>query len=128
MDIHLFSDASLDGVHTVAYAIVYQPNKVSQSLITSKCRLAKKNISIPRLELIAAHMSSILTGNLKCSVSKFNIKEVYAWSDSTVTLHWLKDNGEYKVFVFNRVAKIKRKRFYKLEIRSYKTKPSRFRQ
>ena len=46
IDIHLFSDASIDGVCTVAYAVVYQPNKVSQSLITSKSRLAKENISI----------------------------------------------------------------------------------
>ena len=47
IDIHIFSDVSIDGVCTVAYAVVYQPNKVSQSLITSKSRLAKKNISIP---------------------------------------------------------------------------------
>ena len=63
-DIHFFNDASIDGVCTVAYAVVYQPNKVSQSLITSKSRLAKKNILIPRLELIAAHMSSNLADNL----------------------------------------------------------------
>ena len=36
---------------------------------------------------------------------------MYAWSDSTVTLHWLKDNGDYKVFICNRVAKIKEKDF-----------------
>ena len=85
IDIHLFSDASTDGVWTVAYAKVYQPNKMSQSLITSKSRLAKKNISIPRLELITAHMSSNLVGNLNCSLRKFNIGEVYAWSDSIGT-------------------------------------------
>ena len=89
IDIHLFSDASIDGVCTVAYAVVYQPNKVSQSLITSKSRLAKKNISIPRLRLIASHMSSHLAGNVKCSLRKFNIGEVFAWSASTVILHWL---------------------------------------
>ena len=56
-------------------------------------------------------MFSNLAGNLKCSLNKFNIREMYAWSDSTVTLHWLKDNGEYEVFVCNRVAKIKEKDF-----------------
>ena len=111
IDIHLFSDASIDRVCTVAYAVVYQANKISRNLITSKSRLAKKNISIPRLELIAAHMSSNLAGNLKCSLSKFNIRDVYAWSDSTVTLHWSKDNREYKVFVCNRVAKLKENSF-----------------
>ena len=66
---------------------------------------------MPRLELIASH--------IKCSLRKFNIREVYAWSDSTVSLYWLKDNGEYKVFVFNRVAKIKYKGF-----RNWKYVPS----
>ena len=60
IDNHLFSDAIVDGVCTVAYAVVYQPNKVSQSLIFSKPRLAKKNLLIPRLELTASHMSSNL--------------------------------------------------------------------
>ena len=46
-DIHLFSDTSIDGICTVTYVVVYQPNKVSQSLITSKSRLSKKNILIP---------------------------------------------------------------------------------
>ena len=49
-------------------------------------------------------MSSNLARNLKCSLSKFNIREVYAWSDSTVTF---KDERKYKVFVCNQVAKIK---------------------
>ena len=99
----------MDGVCTVAYAVVYQLNKDSQSLIISKSRLAKKNISIPQLELVATHISSNLPGNLKYILSKFNIGEVYAWSDSTVALHWLKDNGNYKEFVCDRVAKIKEK-------------------
>ena len=54
IDIHLFSDASMNGVWTVQYAVIYQPNKISQGLITSKSRLAKRNLTIPRLELIAA--------------------------------------------------------------------------
>ena len=29
IDIHFFNDASIDGVCTVAYAVVHQPNKVS---------------------------------------------------------------------------------------------------
>ena len=111
IDIHLFSDASIDGICTVAYVIVYQPNNVSQSLITSNSRLAQKNISIPRPELIAAHIVSNLAGNLKCSLRKFNTREVYALSDSTVNLHLLKDNGEFKVFFYNREANIKQKGF-----------------
>ena len=54
IDIQLFSDASINGVCIVAYAVIYQENKISQGLITSKSRLAKRNLTIPRLELIAA--------------------------------------------------------------------------
>ena len=99
INIHLFSDASIVGVCTVAYAVVDQRDKGSQSIITSKSRIAKKNISIPRRAPIAAHMFPNLAWNLKCSLSKFNIREVYAWSDSIVTLHWLKDNGAKSVWL-----------------------------
>ena len=78
IDIHVFSDASIDEVCPVAYAVVYQPKKSSQNLVTNKFWLAKKNISTPQLELIPANMSSNLLGNLKCSLSKFSIREVYA--------------------------------------------------
>ena len=47
IDIHHFSDASINGVCTVAYGVIYQPNKISQGLITSKSRLAKRNLTIP---------------------------------------------------------------------------------
>ena len=68
IDIHLFSDASINGGRTVAYAVIYQPNKISQGLITTKRRLAKRNLTIPRLELIAAQMSVNLSQNIKkCS-------------------------------------------------------------
>ena len=58
IDIHLFSDVSINGICTVAYAVIYQPNKISQGLITSKSRLSKRNLTIPHLELIAAQMSA----------------------------------------------------------------------
>ena len=64
IDIHVFRDASIDGVCPVAYAVVYQPKKATQNLVTNKFWLAKKNILIPQLELIAANMSSNLVGNL----------------------------------------------------------------
>ena len=107
IDIHLFGDASAKGVCTVAYARIFQTNKISQGLIASKSRLAKKNLSIPRLELIAAQMTSNLANNIKNALVSQNIRNFVAWSDSTVVLHWLRDSGEYKVFVSNRVGKIK---------------------
>ena len=87
IDIHLFSDVSINGVCTVAYAVIYQPNKISQGLITSKSRLAKRNLTIPRLELKAAQMSANLSQNIKNALNNQNIRNLYVWSDSTVVLH-----------------------------------------
>ena len=106
IEIHLFSDASINRLCTVAYAVIYQPNKISQSLIISKSRLAKRNLTIPSLELIAAQMSANLSQNIKNALTN-HVRNFYAWSDSTVVLDWLKDKGEYKVFVSNRVAKMR---------------------
>ena len=89
--IQLFSDASINGVCTVAYAVMYQPNKISQGLITNKSRLAKRNLTIPRLELITAQMSAILSQSIKNALNNLNVRNFYAWLDSTVVLHCLKD-------------------------------------
>ena len=82
----------------MAYAVIYKPNKISQGLITSKSRLAKRNLTIPRLELIAVQMSANLSQNIKNVLSNQSVRNFYAWSDSTVVMHWLKIKGEYKVF------------------------------
>ena len=91
-----FSEASINGVCAVAYAVIHQPNNIRQGLIISKSRLAKRNLTIPRLELIAAKMSPNLAQNIKNVLNNQNVRNVYAWSDSTVALNWLKYKGEYK--------------------------------
>ena len=49
-------------------------------------------------------MSVILSQNIKNALNNQNVRNFYAWSDSTVVLHWLKDKREFKVFVSNRVV------------------------
>ena len=38
------------------YAVVYQASGVNQGLLAAKSHLAKKGLTIPRLELVSAHM------------------------------------------------------------------------
>ena len=64
IDIHLFSDVSINGVCITGYAVIYQAN-ISQGLITSKSRSMKRNLTIPRLELIAPQMPANLSQNIK---------------------------------------------------------------
>ena len=107
LELHVFADASKEGVSAVIYAVTRQDETVHQNLLSSKSRISKRDLSIPRLELVAAHMAANLLQNAKKAISFFPITESQAWSDSTVVLHWIKGNGQYKQFVSNRVNKIK---------------------
>ena len=90
LDLHVFADASGKGVSAALYAVVNQHSGVSQGLLASKCRLAKKNASIPRLELIACYLAAILLDNAKGALRRVNIRKCMGWTDSTVALHWIR--------------------------------------
>ena len=107
--LHAFGDTSGSGISAAAYAVITQASGVSKGLIAAKSRLAKKNLTIPRLELVAAHMTANLVDNVRTALEGYPIKSVHGWSDSTVVLHWIKGGGTYKQFVTNRVHKIKSK-------------------
>ena len=80
-----FEDLHILGYCAVAYAEVSLPSKVNQGLIASKSRLSKKGITIPRLELIVTRIKAALKG--------LNIRSLRGWTDSTVVLQWLRDQG-----------------------------------
>ena len=105
--LHGFGDASKIGVSATVYAVALHRNNTTQGLVCSKSQLAKKNSSISRLELVAAHMRSNLVSNVERSIDMVKVSSVHCWSDSTVALYWLNGQGEYRQFVSNRVAKIK---------------------
>ena len=94
--LHAFADDSSKGVCTVMYAVVDQLKGKSQGLLTSKSRLAKKNLTIPQLQLIATHMAANQLSNAKIALRKYPILSCYGWSDSTTALFWLQDNNLYK--------------------------------
>ena len=106
VELHGFGDASSRGVRAAVYAVVRQHTGSTQRLVAAKGRLAKQGLTIPRLELIAAHMATNLLLNVRNALDNLPTPRVYAWQDSTVALHWIKGNGQYKQFVANRVAKI----------------------
>ena len=109
VDLHVFGDASQDGVAALVYVVVWQESDSSQGLITAKSRLAKKGLTIPRLELVAGHMAANLIDNVKNALQSHPIMYAHAWLDSSVALHWINGKNHYKQFVSNRVAKIKEK-------------------
>ena len=105
--LHAFGDASGNGVNTAIYVVVTQESGVTQGLVAAKSRLAKQGLTIPRLELISRHMAVNLVTNVHKALAGFPLAtEIQCWLDSTVALHWLRDQGEYRQFVTNRVRKI----------------------
>ncbi len=106
VELHAFGDASGQGVGAAVYSIVRQRSGTTQQLVAAKSRLAKRGLAIPRLELVGAHMATNLLINVCNALDNIPTPQLYGWIDSTVALHWMKGNGQYKQFVANRMAKI----------------------
>jgi hypothetical protein len=103
-DIHLhgFGNVSKQGVCASVYALTKQDSGDTQMLVAAKSRLARRGLTIPRLELVAGHMAV----NLTKAIGKEKVTQQHCWLDSTVALYWIEGAGEYRQFVANRVAKI----------------------
>ena len=107
IELHLFTDASALACSTVAIAVVDQDSRKSKGLLSSKSRLAKRNTSIPRLELVGGQMGANLARNLTRAFKRLPIRLVVIWMDSLVSLYWILNPGKpWKTFVSNRVKKI----------------------
>ena len=77
MTLHGFGDASKISVSATVYVVVQQGDNATQGLVCSKSWLAKKSLSIPRLELMAAHMMSNLVSNVECSIYTVKVSLVH---------------------------------------------------
>jgi hypothetical protein len=103
-----FCDASERAYSAVVYLCVHHEYKPpSMSMIASKTRVSPaKTVSLPRLELCGAHLLSQLLEEVKIAL-KLPLSTTRAWSDSTVTLAWIKTcPSKLKTFVANRVTEI----------------------
>ena len=70
IELRTFEDASIEGVGAAVYAVVKQPSGTTQQLVTVKSRLAKRSLTLPRLELVAAHMAANLAVNVSNPLPK----------------------------------------------------------
>lgn len=107
-ELHGFSDASETGYGGVVYLrTLYQSGPIAVDLVRSKGRVAPiKELSIPRLELKGAY---ILIHLLQVVLQDLSIDpgHVFAWSDSTIVLAWLRlDPSRLVLYVANRVRVI----------------------
>ena len=100
--LHAFGDASGHGVGAAVYALVTEetPSK-SGPRSPTKTQLAKQGLTIPRKELVSAHIAV----NLLDNVCGFPVSSLVSWLDSSIALNWVPGRGEYKLFVANRICR-----------------------
>lgn len=107
LELHGFCDASERGYGAVVYLRSCQHDNYSIYFICAKSRVAPlRTISIPRLELCAAVLlSELLKFVIITYKNSIDFKKIYAWTDSTVCLSWIKSHPyKWKTFVSNRIS------------------------
>jgi len=105
--LHGFSDASLTGYSAAIYLKGEDDSK--PFLIFSKTKVAPlKSTTIPRLELLGAHLLARTVAHCKQLLSThIKISSTVLWTDSTIVLSWIRTPSHLlKTFVANRVSQI----------------------
>nr|XP_015830265.2 uncharacterized protein LOC107395402 [Nothobranchius furzeri] len=108
VELHHFSDASSSGYGQCSYIRFVTDEQVHCALVMGKARVAPiKIVTIPRLELTAAAVSAFVSNFLRAELER-KIDEEFFWTDSQVTLGYIKNDARrFHVFVANRVQKIR---------------------
>ncbi|GFU78535.1 integrase catalytic domain-containing protein [Trichonephila clavipes] len=106
-ELHVFVDANKGSYAGCVFARSIFDSRVSVILVRAKSRVAPlKLLSIPRLELMACCVGARLVNSILKALNMPDLK-VTLWSDSTTALWWIKEYGNWSVFVANRVKEIR---------------------
>ncbi|GFY46696.1 integrase catalytic domain-containing protein [Trichonephila inaurata madagascariensis] len=104
---HVFVDACIDAYAACIFLRTETSEGVNIFLVRAKSRVAPlKQVTIPRLELMASCIGARLAHSVQLALNITDIETIF-WSDSMVTLFWLRDKGDWSVFVANRIKEIK---------------------
>ena len=108
VELHGFADASKLGYCVCVYVVSNNSTQRVSRLVVSKTRAAPlKEMSIPRLELMAAFLLSKVMALVIKFHSDIKFDQLLYYSDSTTVLHWIQsDHKQWQTFVANRVKDI----------------------
>ena len=110
VEIHCFSDASIEGYCTIVYLRVYDIYGCAHvRFVMSKTRIAPlKTLSLPRLELMGALLSVRLVSTVVRFFTELSISNVYYYTDSENVIYWIKSpHKTWSVFVNHRLREIR---------------------
>ena len=108
--LHHFSDASEIGFGSVSYLrLVDSRGRIHCTILQGKSRLMPlKQVTVPRLELLAATVSVRLDKVLKRELELPLTDASTFWTDSTSVLRYIKnENKLFHTFVANRIAMVR---------------------
>ena len=110
VQLHGFSDAT--ELTYGAYIYLRSSDQQNNSMVHLLCATSRvaplKKILLPRLELQAALLLAELFDFVTTALA-LKIDEFYFWSDSTVSLHWIRSPpSRWKTYVANRTSEIQK--------------------
>ncbi|GBN01197.1 hypothetical protein AVEN_82040-1 [Araneus ventricosus] len=106
-ELHVFVDACKGAYAACVFVRSEVEGESKVRLIRAKNRVVPlKSLNIPRVELMACCIGARLVNSVIKAIDASSIK-VTLWSDSTVALWWIKEYGDWSVFVANRVKEIR---------------------
>lgn len=111
VEIHCFTDASMNAYAAAVYLKVSDTNHTKISLVISRTRLtpikARLTYTIPRLELLGVLIGCRLIKFVMAHMP-FTITNTYLWTDSQIVLQWIKTTRVLPPFVSARIMEINR--------------------
>ena len=116
VELHGFSDGSEVAYGACVYLkCVRRSGMITAVLVTSKSRLVPiskktKKLTVPRVELMGNLLLSILIDRvLRAFEIELFISKVFCWTDSRISLAWIKDvDKEFTKWIDNRLLKIRK--------------------
>ncbi|GFU50040.1 putative RNA-directed DNA polymerase from transposon X-element [Nephila pilipes] len=108
-ELYVFVDACRKSYGACVYVrTVLDSSEVKAQLVRAKSRVAPiKEMSISKLELMAYCIGTRLTHSIKVAFDLPDMLITY-WSNSMTALWWIREHGEWSIFVSNRVKEIRK--------------------